>query len=158
MEDAVYSTVEFYFIEGNLIYVSADNEYRTLPNTPHNIEYCNQEIRKYLEGIDDFLAFRDTLSQDITTLAKARYILSYVSTFNGQRYLRNLSFLYHHLDELQNMWEVSTPELEEIKEENTAFGSLPNISNLLSYEPYQINEISKVLKKNLMPSTGGKNK
>lgn len=126
--------VESYFVDEKYIYACSSGEYRILPHTPHNIQFCNDQIHAQIEVFREFSSLWSILQEPTEPLVKLYNVGTCIESILHKNYLHNLCFLYDHLEDAHRIFG-----------EHDAL----QIGKLLTYEPDDIYQMTKTLKRNL---------
>ncbi len=139
-----------YYITESLIYIIAEGETLTLPNTEHNRKFCKEEVSLQLSEIDEYLQLGKRLRQDEDLWSKAETLYGYIASIDQVRHLKNIRYLATHLQRAKEELDITYSQVIRIND-LVIDATIPD-SNVLGLPPDMANEMAMTLKKNFRAS------
>jgi len=150
LDENIEFLVESYFVDDKYIYASSAGEVRLLPNTLHNIQFCNDQIHTQVEVFRTFSSFSPAFFGSGDISSRLAHLNTCIWSFLNKNYLSNLCFLHDHLEEVEEIWTERQEEISEV------YGKPLELGTLLAFESDEIHQMTKLLKRDLRTTRKGR--
>ncbi len=142
-------SIDAYYTDGPNIYALREEQIITYPNIEHNRNFLNCSILSTVESFEEFLDVDKILQSDIPFLNKAFYLKDYALNIFNLRYLENICFLAHHIEEIDTMVNIIVQKELKLEDKTILIENPFGISNMFDLSPTIINDSTKIIKKGL---------